>query len=92
METDHVEGYPTGNYDILIELYDAYDNALVASLGPEDTSELAILPLEDIGRDSPVGTTQIVVNSGGGGALGWLLLGLTGAGALRRKYYRDAAD
>lgn len=87
VETDLVEGYPTGNYDILIELYDAFDNALVASLGPEDTSALAILPLEDIGRDAPAGTTQIVVNSGGGGALSWLLLGLLGAGALRHKSY-----
>lgn len=85
VETDLVEGYPTGNYDILIELYDAYDNALVATFAPEDTSELAILPLEDIGRDTPAGTTQIVVNSGGGGSLSWLLLGLLGAGALRRK-------
>ncbi len=85
VETDLVEGYPTGNYDILIELYDAYDDTLVATLGPEDTSELAILPLEDIGRDTPAGTTQIVVNSGGGGSLSWLLLGLLGAGAVRRK-------
>ncbi len=85
VETDLVEGYPTGNYDILIELYDAYDNTLVATFGPEDTSELAILPLEDIGRDTPAGTTQIVVNSGGGGSPSWLLLGLLGAGALRRK-------
>jgi len=86
VETDLVEGYPTGNYDILIELYDTYDNAFVASFGPEDTSELAILPLEDIGRDAPAGTTQIVVNSGGGGSLSWLLLlGLVGASALRHK-------
>jgi len=85
VETDLVEGYPTGNYDILIELYDAYDNALVATMGPEDTSELSILPLEDIGRDSPAGTTQIVVNSGGGGSLSWfLLLGLAGLLARRR--------
>lgn len=84
VETDLVEGYPTGNYDILIELYDAYDNALVATIGPEDTSELSILPLEDIGRDSPVETTQIVVNSGGGGSLSWLLL-LGLAGVLARK-------
>jgi hypothetical protein len=86
VETDLVEGYPTGNYDILIELYDAYDGTFVAEIGPDDASELAILPLEDLGRDSPAGTTQIVVNSGGGGSLSWfLLLGLLGAGALARK-------
>ncbi len=87
VETDLIEGYPSGNYDILIEVYDAYDNTFVASFGPEDTSELAILPLEDSGRDAPAGTTtQIVVNSGGGGSLSWLmLLGLAGVGALRQK-------
>jgi hypothetical protein len=85
VETDLVDGYPTGNYDILIELYDTYDNALVATLGPEDSSQLSILPLEDVGWDTPAGTTQVVVNRGGGGAAGWLLmLGLLGASALRR--------
>lgn len=84
VETDLVEGYPTGNYDILIELYDAYDDAFVASFGPADTSELAILPLEDFTRDSSGGSTQVVVTSGGGGSLSWtLILILLGAGALR---------
>lgn len=87
VETDLVAGYPTGNYDILIELYDAYDNAFVAEIGPEDTSELSILPLEDSNRDTPATvTTQVVVSRGGGGSLGWfLLLGLACAGALSRK-------
>lgn len=71
-----VSGYPTGDYDILIELFDTFDNSFVASIGPEDTSSLSFVPLEDIGRDSPNETT-IVVSSGGGGALGlWSLLGL----------------
>lgn len=86
VETDLVEGYPTGSYDILIELYDAYDDTFVASLGPEDTAELAILPLEDIGRDTPAGTTQIVVNQGGGGSLGWLMIvALLGATLVLRR-------
>ncbi|MDH3577129.1 MAG: choice-of-anchor H family protein [Gammaproteobacteria bacterium] len=87
VETDLVAGYPTGNYDILIELYDAYDNSFLADIGPEDTSELSILPLEDSNRDAPATvTTQVVVSHGGGGSLSWfLLLGLAGAGALARK-------
>ena len=76
VETELVSGYPTGDYDILIELYDAYDNSFVASIGPDETSELSLLPLEDVGRDTPE-NTQIVVNTGGGGAFGWLaILGL----------------
>ncbi len=87
IETELVSGYPTGNYDILIELYDTFDNSLVAIIGPEDTSELSVLPLEDINRDSVApGTTQVVVNSGGGGSLSWfLLLGLAGVVTLARK-------
>ena len=75
VETELVSGYPTGNYDILIELFDAYDGSFLASYGPDDTSELALLPLEDSMRDSAsTGTPQVVVNSGGGGSLSWLLL------------------
>lgn len=87
IETDLVAGYPTGDYDILIELYDAYDGALVAAIGPDDTSELSILPLEDMSYDSPGGdTTQIVVNSGGGGSASLMLLfALAGAAGLARR-------
>jgi len=76
VETELVSGYPTGNYDILIELFDAYDGTYLASFGPEDTSELSYLPLEDSTRDavSPHGDTHIVVNSGGGGSFSLLLL------------------
>ncbi len=75
VETELVSGYPTGNYDLLIELYDAYDGTYLASFGPEDTSALSYLPLEDSGRDAAaIGQTQVVVNSGGGGSLSFLLL------------------
>lgn len=85
VETDLVSGYITGDYDILIELFDTYDDSFVASIGPEDSSELSYLPLEDIGRDAPRETT-IVVNSGGGGSITLLgLLVLFGIG-IRRRY------
>ncbi len=84
IETDLVSGYLTGNYDILIELYDAFDGTFVAEIGPEDTSELALLPLEDIGRDSPAGTT-VVVNQGGGGPMSWLVLLALAGVALRAR-------
>lgn len=78
VETELITGYPTGDYDMLIELFDTFDNSFVASIGPADTSELSFLPLEDSGRDTPVDTI-IVVDSGGGGSLGWFtLLGLAG--------------
>ena len=86
IETELVSGYPTGTYDILIELYDTYDGALVASYGPEDSPELSLLPLEDTTYDAPAGTTtRVVVNTGGGGSASWaLLLSLALFAGLRR--------
>ncbi len=73
VDTELVSGYVTGEYDILIELFDAFDGTFLASFGPEDSSQLAQLPLEDAGRDTPLPTT-IIINEGGGGSIG--LLGL----------------
>jgi len=90
--SDLVSGYPSGSYDILIELFDAFDGSFVADIGPENSSELAFLPLEDAARDDAgVSSPPIVVNhSGGGGAADlWTLAMLAamgiGAGAIRRR-------
>lgn len=72
--TDLVSGYPTGDYDVLIEIFDADSNEFLAFFGPEDSSELAFLPLEDINRDAPAGGTRVTVNSGGGGSFDLMLL------------------
>lgn len=80
--TELLSGYPSGSYDILIELFDTFDGSFVASFGPIDTSELAFLPLEDADRDTPQSTT-IIIDEHGGGSLGWLtlvVLGLAGVG------------
>ncbi|MEM7430868.1 MAG: choice-of-anchor H family protein [Pseudomonadota bacterium] len=71
-----LSGYPTGSYDLLIELYDAFDDSFLASYGPIDTPELAFLTLEDANRDTPIDTTTTttVVVREGGGSLGWLML------------------
>ncbi|MCP4411318.1 MAG: hypothetical protein GY808_01915 [Gammaproteobacteria bacterium] len=45
-------GYPSGRYDVLIDLYDEYDNALVATLSSYDTYALADLYLEDTSYES----------------------------------------
>jgi hypothetical protein len=85
--TELVSGYPAGSYDILIELFDAFDNSFLAWIGPEDTSELAFLPLEDLDRDTVEIPEVIVVNRGGGGGMGAvfiLLLGMATVAKLRR--------
>lgn len=90
--TELLSGYPTGSYDILIELFDAFDSTLLAVIGPEDTSELGFLPLEDIDRDTPFGGGHtIVVHDGGGGSLDWLLLLLlVTVSVVRRRHYVTA--
>jgi hypothetical protein len=74
VDTELVSGYMRGSYDILIELYDTWDNSFVAEVGPYDTSELSLLPLEDTVRDQATGGSTVIINNGGGGASGWLLL------------------
>jgi len=77
--TELMSGYPTGEYDILIELFDAYDSSFLASFGPEDTPDLAFLPLEDFNRDEPVVTEVSVAishGSGGGAAGSWFIAAL----------------
>ncbi|MGH8222352.1 MAG: choice-of-anchor H family protein [Woeseiaceae bacterium] len=73
--TELMSGYPRGSYDLLIELFDAHDGTYLAGLGPEDTSELAFLPLEDYNRDAPGFDTPVRGSRGGGGGFdGWMLL------------------
>ncbi len=89
IDSELVSGYPTGDYDLLIELFDAYDGSFLASFGPEDSSELSFLPLEDAGRDAPITTpsgSTVVVHSSGGGSLGFLgLLVMFGVALQRRR-------
>lgn len=73
--TELTSGYPRGNYDLLIDLYDTWDGRLVATLGPEDSSALSYLPLEDFNRDDPDrGDTVVVVDNGGGALDAWTVL------------------
>ncbi len=93
--TDLVAGYPAGSYDILIELFDAFDDSFLADMGPDASSALAFLPLEDASRDSVggIGPQPVVVSHGGGGGGGaadvltLVVLGFLTAGsvALRRR-------
>ncbi len=87
--TELLSGYPTGSYDVLIELFDAWDNSFVADLGPESTSELSFLPLEDAERDVPfTSSPPVAVSRGGGGSADLITLAvfaMFAAAALRRR-------
>jgi hypothetical protein len=81
--TELVSGYPSGSYDLLIELYDAWDDSFLAWIGPDETPELAFLQLEDEGRDSPDVPEVVVVEQGGGSLGWWTILLLATAAAIR---------
>jgi hypothetical protein len=98
VETELVSGYITALYDVLIELYDADTGEFVSEYGPAQSSAFSLVPLEDAYRDGvqpePEPDTVVVVDEGGGGAIGWATLPLLGAllAARRRKLRRGAAD
>lgn len=95
VETELISGYPRGSYDILIELFDSYDNEFLASIGPADTSELAFLPLEDANRDAPAIVVHTVTgHHGGGGSMGLatLLVLVAGSAGVSRISRRRRPD
>ena len=74
--TELVSGYPTGSYDVLIELFDAFDGAFLTDFGPQDSSELSFLTLEDANRDDPNFDRPVVIVHGGGGAADWWMISM----------------
>jgi hypothetical protein len=48
------DGWPTGDYDVLIDLYESGFSGIVATIGPLDNNALALLPLEETGLDLPI--------------------------------------
>ncbi|MGD8340708.1 MAG: choice-of-anchor H family protein [Gammaproteobacteria bacterium] len=72
VETELVSGYPSGYYDLLIELYDADFGTYSDEFGPYQSDGMSLLPLEDATQDpEPV---QVTVVDGGGGAFAWIWL------------------
>jgi hypothetical protein len=93
--TELMSGYPTGDYDLLIELFDAVDHSFLTGFGSDETSALSFLPLEDFNRDAPIDDIPVAVSLGGGGAVdAWtisiLLLLLVARAA--RKIWRHRND
>ncbi len=92
VETELLEGYPPGYYDVAIDLY-APGRGLVASLDSWDDADLRGLPLEDVDRDHyddyGFGDGLSFGLYAGGGALGvWPALALLAALCWRRRRAR----
>jgi hypothetical protein len=69
-------GYPTAEYDVLIDLFESGYDGVVATIDPLDSPSLSYLPLEEVGLDVPFGidgysignvTTELIRDTDGDG-------------------------
>jgi len=86
IESELLHSLPPAYYDLVIRIYDADYNDLLAEISGFDEPALAELPLEDLSYDKP----QVVVVEEEGGSLGWLSILALAAVALTRRKNRTA--
>ena len=94
IETELLDGFPTGYYDIRIELYDAISDIRLDVYSAYDDLSLLELPLEDSYYDesyylapSPT-STEVIVSGHGHGAFSWWLILFTGVLIVSRRLIR----
>ena len=73
VESELLSGFKPGDYEILIELYDANNDELVAVYDGYEDADLSLLPLESKDYDQ-VYVEPVVVVHEHGGSIGYLLL------------------
>jgi hypothetical protein len=71
IESELVSGFPPGDYELLIEIYDAFDDSLVAIYDGYDDVDLTLLTLESRSFEE---TQTVVVVRESGGSFGYLML------------------
>lgn len=71
IESELVSGFPSGDYELLIEVYDAYDDSLVVIYDGYDDVDLTLLTLESRTYES---SQTVVVVRESGGSFGYLML------------------
>jgi hypothetical protein len=82
IESTLVSGFPTRDYDVLLELYDADTETLVAYSDSYDNANFSLLPLESENNEFVVQDTVVIVEERGGSTslITILCLGLAIAG------------
>lgn len=89
IESSLVSGFPPGEYDILLELYDADTEVLVAFTDAYDDSALAYLSLESENYEYVVEDTVVIVEEHGGTWTFLTLVTLSGMVFMRRLLARS---
>lgn len=74
VETELSTGYPTDNYDILIDLLDSESDEILASYSADDSNALYALPLESADYDPEYVIEEEVVVVEEGGSLNFLIV------------------
>jgi hypothetical protein len=75
VESELLSGFPSNNYEVLIELYDAYSDELVAVYDGNDDADLYLLPLESADYETTYTEPQVIVVNEHGGAMNiWTFL------------------
>ena len=74
VESELLTGFPSSEYELLIELYDAYDDSLVATFDGYNDVDLTLISLESKNFDAPPPVDSVVVVRESGGSFGYLML------------------
>lgn len=71
VQSELLTGFPPGDYEVLIELYDAFDDSLVAIFDGNNDADLTFLSLESKSYEE---SEQRIIIVEEGGSLGYLML------------------
>ena len=83
VESELLTGFPSADYELLIELYDALDNQLVATFDGTNDADLTFLSLESQTHEQE--TSRVTVTRVSGGSIGLLLSLMLPVLLIRRK-------
>lgn len=72
VESELLTGFPSDDYELLIEVYDGLNDQLVASFDGFDDADLTLLTLESRSFESQQGDVIVITESGG--SFGYLML------------------
>ena len=93
IDTDLLTGYPTGFYDVLIEVYHADTAQFLTLSGPDEDLDLSVLALEDSDRDRyDSHDDYYYVHGGHGGSPGLVLVGILILSLGRYRYLRASVS
>ena len=92
IETSLDSGYPSGYYDHYLEVYDAYDNSLLLTYGPDQSFHVTNLPFESYSDDHFVSTASVQLTFTGSGSFAPLSLLTFLSLALLRSRYRSSTS